>query len=122
MQALLVEDGRTDRMFHRGILERAGYTVREAANGYEGWEAALEQVFDLVVADINMPKLDGLALTRLLRDQHRAPTLPILLVSSDGDARVREEACRAGADAYLVKPLRPEEFLAAVRDMAGGRA
>lgn len=119
LPVLVVEDGRTDRKFHREILEGAGYRVVEAANGYEGWERVLAEDFDLLLADVNMPKLDGLSLTRLLRTKGRETVLPILLVSSDGGREGREQGFAAGADGYLVKPLRPQDLISAVQEAAG---
>ena len=66
---LVVDDAATVRMYHRGILESAGYLVEEAWNGIEALEKALEAPFDLYIVDINMPKLDGYAFLRELRQQ-----------------------------------------------------
>ena len=79
---LIVDDAATVRMYHRGILESAGYLVEEAWNGIEALEKALEAPFDLYIVDINMPKLDGYGFLRELRQQQIAQP-PAIMVSTE---------------------------------------
>ena len=65
---LVVEDGITMRMFYRQVLEEAGFEVEEAVNGVEGVERAMAESFDLLVVDVNMPKMDGYEVIRAVRD------------------------------------------------------
>jgi len=115
---LIVDDAATVRMYHRSILESAGYEVREAINGIEALEKALQDHFDLYLVDINMPKLDGYGLLRRLRnrDIHQAPAV---MVSTEAAANDQEAAYQAGANAYLVKPVKPGQLVAHVRLLLG---
>jgi two-component system chemotaxis response regulator CheY len=115
---LIVDDAATVRMYHRGILESSGYKVEEAWNGIEALEKTLESPFDLYIVDVNMPKLDGYAFLRELR-QHEGPQQPAIMISTEAAARDEIVAFQAGANSYLVKPVRPAQLLAHVRLMLG---
>ncbi len=115
---LIVDDAATVRMYHRSILETSGYTVEEAWNGIEALEKTLASPFDLYIVDVNMPKLDGYALLRELRQQE-GPQPPAIMISTEAAASDAREALRAGANDYLVKPVRPAQLLAHVRLMLG---
>ncbi len=116
---LIVDDAATVRMYHRGILESAGYTVEEAWNGIEALEKTLESSFDLYVVDVNMPKLDGYGFLRELRQQE-IPQQPAIMVSTEAAPRDESAAYQAGANGYLIKPVRPAQLLAHVRSHAWG--
>lgn len=115
---LIVDDAATVRMYHRGILEGAGYAVEEAVNGVEALEKALQQHFDLYLVDINMPKLDGYGFLRELRSQE-GPQAPAIMVSTEAEARDRQQAYACGANAYLIKPSKPDQLLLQVRLLLG---
>ncbi|MGA2169044.1 MAG: response regulator [Terracidiphilus sp.] len=115
---LVVDDAATVRMYHRGILESAGYMVEEALNGIEALEKALETPFDLLVVDINMPRLDGFGFLKELRRQP-IPQPPAIMVSTEAAAGDEKSAYRAGASCYLLKPVRPAQLLAHARLMLG---
>jgi two-component system chemotaxis response regulator CheY len=117
-RVLIVDDAATVRMYHRGILESAGYAVEEAMNGIEALEKALEAPFDLYVVDINMPKLDGYGFLRELR-QRDIPQQPAIMVSTEAAAGDERLAYQSGANGYLVKPVRPAELLTHLRLMLG---
>jgi two-component system chemotaxis response regulator CheY len=115
---LIVDDAGTVRMYHRSILEAAGYAVEEAINGIEGLEKSLQQPFDLYVVDINMPKLDGYGFLRELRGQDIVQA-PAIMVSTEAEANDHTQAYVAGANAYLVKPVRPDQLLTHVKLLIG---
>jgi two-component system chemotaxis response regulator CheY len=115
---LIVDDAATVRMYHRGILEPAGYAVEEAFNGIEAMEKALERPFDLYVVDVNMPRLDGYGFLRELRQQD-IPQQPAIMVSTEAAASDEAAALAAGANCYLIKPVRPPQLLTVVRLMLG---
>jgi len=115
---LLVDDAATVRMYHREILESAGYAVEEAWNGIEALEKALQAPFDLYLVDVNMPKLDGYGFLRELRQQEISQ-MPAIMVSTESEARDELQACRAGANSYLIKPVSPARLLTYVRLMIG---
>jgi len=115
---LIVDDAATVRMYHRSILESAGYLVEEAINGIEALEKALQEGFDLYLVDINMPKRDGYGFLSDLRSE-QMPQAPAIMVSTEAAACDQTVAYRVGANGYLVKPVRPETLLTHVRLMLG---
>ncbi len=115
---LIIDDAATVRMYHRGILEAAGYEVEEAINGLEALEKILVSPFDLYLVDVNMPKLDGYSFLRELRRQDIAQ-VPAIMVSTEASAEDRKRAYAAGANLYLVKPARPEHLVAPVALLLG---
>ncbi|MDD0839793.1 response regulator [Curvibacter sp. HBC61] len=115
---LIIDDAATVRMFHRGILEGAGYQVEEAVNGVEALEKALLTPFDLYIVDVNMPKLDGYGFLRELRNQN-LPQVPAIMVSTEATADDRRRAYAAGANLYLVKPTRPDQLVAPIALLLG---
>lgn len=116
---LIIDDAGTVRMYHRQLLEAAGYLVEEAVNGVEALEKALQHTFDLYIVDVNMPKLDGYGFLRELRRQ-QLPRVPAIVVSTESSAVDRQRAYEAGANLYLIKPTRPEQLLAPIDLLLGG--
>jgi two-component system, chemotaxis family, chemotaxis protein CheY len=118
---LIVDDAATVRMYHRNILEAAGYTVEEAVNGIEALEKALQESFHLYVVDINMPKLDGYGFLRELRGQDIVQA-PAIMISTEAQPNDLTRAYVAGANHYLVKPVKPEQLLIQVKLLIGRAA
>jgi len=117
---LIVDDAATVRMYYRFILEEAGYLVMEAVNGIEAMEKALQEgSFDLYIVDVNMPKQDGYGFLRDLRGREELLQAPALMVSTESAAHDRTRAYAAGANRYLVKPVKPEELLLNCRLLLG---
>jgi two-component system, chemotaxis family, chemotaxis protein CheY len=116
---LIVDDAATVRMYHRDILEAAGYAVDEAINGIEAMEKALSTPYDLYLVDVNMPKLDGYSFIRELRGQAAMAQAPAVMISTEAKAGDRTKAFEAGANLYVVKPIRPEVLLDHVRLLLG---
>jgi two-component system chemotaxis sensor kinase CheA len=100
---LLVEDSITTRAIERNILEAAGYRVLTAADGLEAWGILQQEDVDLVVADVEMPRMDGVALTERVRAGADTRSLPVVLVTARESDRDKERGLRAGADAYIRK-------------------
>ena len=100
---LVVEDSITARMLLKNILESAGYRVKTAVDGLEGWTALKSEPFDLVVSDIQMPRLDGFQLTAKIRGDRELGELPVILVTSLVSREDRERGIDVGANAYIVK-------------------
>jgi two-component system, chemotaxis family, chemotaxis protein CheY len=118
---LIVDDAATVRMYHRGILESAGYAVEEAMNGIEALEKALEAPFDLYIVDVNMPRLNGYGFLSELRQQEIAQQ-PAIMVSTEAAPADESMAYQAGANGYLVKPVQPAHLLTYARLMLGEAA
>ncbi len=115
---LVIDDAATVRMYHRQILEGAGFVVAEAINGIEAMEKALSDRFDLYLVDVNMPKQDGYGFLRELRsrDIHQAPAI---MISTESTGQDKRRAYEAGANFYLIKPIKPDELLSHCRLLLG---
>ena len=103
---LVVDDSSLVRLYYRDTLEKAGFQVEQAINGIEAMEKVLAQPFDLVIVDVNMPRMDGFAFLRTLR--RSAPdiaTLPALVITTEAGEQDVDAARAAGANFYLVKPV-----------------
>ena len=100
---LLVEDSITSRTLLRNILTAAGYDVTTAVDGQEGWDLLRQQGADLVVTDVEMPRMTGFELTAQIRSEPNLRDLPVVLVTSLETREDRERGVEVGADAYLVK-------------------
>jgi CheY-like chemotaxis protein len=100
---LVVDDSVNTREIERSILEAHGYQVITAGDGEEAFETTRNETFDLIVTDIEMPRLDGFALTRRLRQDERYHAVPIVMVTSLEREEDKRKGVAAGADAYIVK-------------------
>ena len=116
---LVVDDATTVRMYYRDVLEEAGFAVEEAVNGFEGLEKAIAESFDLILVDVNMPKMDGYAFLRQGRTMPELQAVPAVMISTESAAQDRDRAYAAGANLYLVKPVRPEVLTEVATVMAG---
>jgi two-component system, chemotaxis family, sensor kinase CheA len=103
LDVVLAEDSLATREVLRVLLEEQGYRVRLAADGEEALARLRERVPDVLVTDINMPRCDGLSLTRALRGDPATARLAVILLTSQDDDATRAAGASAGADAYLVK-------------------
>ncbi len=100
---LVVDDSVMTRTLERTILEAAGYSVVVAADGAQALDLLNEHQIDAIVSDVEMPRMDGLALTSAVRQDERWRHLPIVLVTSLDSPEQVERGAAAGADAYIVK-------------------
>jgi two-component system chemotaxis response regulator CheY len=116
---VIVDDARTVRLYYRGILERAGIEVTEASNGLEGLEKAAEVLPGLLVVDINMPKMDGYAMLRAIRGDAQTRSIPAIMISTEAEGRDAQRGYEAGANVYLIKPVRPDTLLSFVQLLIG---
>ncbi len=102
-KVLVVEDSITSRMLLKGILETANYQVRTAVDGIDGFTALREEKFDLVVSDVEMPRMNGLDLTAKIRADKALADLPVVLVTALESRQERERGIDVGANAYIIK-------------------
>jgi len=102
---LLVEDTEDNRFMMRRLLELSGYAVVEARNGEEAVRVAHEMRPQLILMDLSLPIIDGLAATRRIRELPRMKDVPIVAVSAHDTADFHAEALAAGCNSYITKPI-----------------
>jgi two-component system, chemotaxis family, chemotaxis protein CheY len=119
-RVLVVDDSSLVRLYYRSALEQAGFDVEQAINGIEAMERALSQPFDLVIVDVNMPRMDGLTFVRALRRSAAdVAVLPVLMISTESETQDVAAARAAGANFYLVKPVAEAELVRHVCVLTG---
>ena len=114
---LIVDDSLTARTFIARTLEISGVSLNQvfqARNGQEALETLQQEWVDLVFADINMPVMNGVELVRRMRDKDLLKTIPVIVITTDRSPHRMAELTSAGVQAYLTKPITPEELKAAV--------
>jgi two-component system cell cycle response regulator DivK len=111
---LYVEDNEYNRKIVRQLLSRSSYRLIEAFDGEAGVALAFEELPDLILMDVQLPKMSGLDATRLLKADPRTRHIPIVIITSFALSGDRERATEAGAAGYLAKPYSPRELLALV--------
>ncbi|QIE24013.1 Sensor histidine kinase RcsC [Caballeronia sp. SBC1] len=119
-RVLVVDDSLTVRELERKLLAGRGYDVTIAVDGMDGWNAVRSERFDLVITDIDMPRLDGIELVTLIRRDPQLSEIPVMIVSYKDRAEDRQRGLDAGADYYLAKgSFHDQTLLDAVRDLIG---
>ncbi len=118
---LVVDDSLTVRELQRKLLSHRGYEVAVAVDGMDGWNALRAEDFDLLITDIDMPRMDGIELVTLLRRDSRLQSLPVMVVSYKDREEDRRRGLDAGADYYLAKAsFHDDALLDAVVELIGG--
>ena len=112
---LAVDDSPSMRKMVSFTLTGAGYQVVEAVDGQDAYEKAQSQSFDLVLTDQNMPRLDGLGLTRKLRDHPQFKATPILMLTTESSDLMKQAGRAAGATGWLVKPFDHSRLLDVIK-------
>jgi two-component system chemotaxis sensor kinase CheA len=103
LRVLVVDDSITTRTLEKNILETAGFDVSVAMDGAEAWSMLPQNDFDVIISDVEMPKMDGLELCSKIKTNAKFQHLPVILLTSLAKPEQREAGLRAGADAYLIK-------------------
>ncbi|MEA1647995.1 response regulator [Nitrospirillum sp. BR 11164] len=116
---LSVDDSSSVRQMVKLTLTGAGYTVVQASDGAEGLAKAKDTAVDLVVTDLNMPVMNGLDLIRALRQLPAYRGVPILFLTTESDADMKQAAKAAGATGWITKPFQQEQLVAVVRKVLG---
>jgi DNA-binding response OmpR family regulator len=111
---LVVDDEGASRLLARSVLEKRGYAVVEAGHGAEALERLRDQAVALVVADLNMPEMDGLELLWEMRAADELAEIPVIVLTAETDGVLEAKLIEEGADDYVCKPLDPRLFLARV--------
>lgn len=120
---LIVDDSSAMRAFVRAALEDdLAAEVTEAASGFEALRELPRRRFDLVVADINMPDINGLELIKFMRASEHHTATPVILISTESSERDRARGLQLGADAFLSKPFEASELTTLVRSLLSSDA
>jgi len=112
---LAVDDSQTMRDVVKETLESAGYQVTVAENGLDGLEKFKQGKFDLIIADINMPVMDGITMIKEIRKINTE--VPIITLTTESEESKKQEGRNAGADGWIVKPFRPAQFLDIIKQI-----
>lgn len=112
---LAVDDSPSMRKMVSFTLTGAGYQVIEAVDGQDAFEKAQSHTVDLVLVDQNMPRLDGIGLTRLLREHPKYKTIPILILTTESSDQMKQAGRSAGATGWLVKPFDPARLIEVIQ-------
>lgn len=116
---LTVDDSASMRQMIKLTLSGAGYNVIEAGDGNQGLATAQSSTVDMVLTDLNMPGLDGVALVRALRQLPAYTGVPILLLTTESDAERKQLAKAAGATGWITKPFQPEHLVSVTKKVLG---
>ena len=114
---LIVDDSKVTRSMVVYALGSQGFEVLEAEDARTALGIVARSPVDMVITDMRMPEVDGVSLTRQLRQRHSAAELPILMVTGFEDAGCRELALEAGVSSFLTKPFKPQQLLTFVRSV-----
>lgn len=113
-RALIVDDSVSMRQMVGFTLREGGFEVVEAEHGQDALDKLKGTTVDLIITDLNMPVMDGIALIRNVRQQPGMKTKPILMLTTEGLADKKQEGKAAGATGWIIKPFDPEKLLATV--------
>lgn len=115
---LTIDDSRTMRDMLMLALSGAGYRVIQAVDGVDGLETLSAEGADIVITDINMPRLDGFGFIEGMRADPANRSIPVLVLTTESDAAKKQRARDAGATGWIVKPFDPVKLIEAVRRVA----
>ena len=114
---LTVDDSTSMRQMVKATLISAGYGVVEASDGQEALDYARENSVDLVISDVNMPRMDGITLIGELRALPAYRLIPMLMLTTESSQEKKMEGKRAGATGWIVKPFNPAQLLATLKKL-----
>ncbi|HTY93457.1 MAG TPA: response regulator [Steroidobacteraceae bacterium] len=114
---LTVDDSPVMRQMVQATLAEAGHEVTQAANGEEALRMATSQRFELIITDINMPLMDGLTLTRNLRQLPAYGAVPLIVLTTEASAEIKRSGREAGATAWVLKPFSPQKLVETVEQL-----
>jgi two-component system sensor histidine kinase and response regulator WspE len=119
-KVLIVDDSMTVREVEHRLLHNAGYEVHSAVDGMDGLNSAQSNTYDLIITDIDMPRMNGIEFMKILKQSESLKKIPIIVISYKDTEKDRQEGLQAGADCYLTKSsFQDETFLKMVRELIG---
>jgi two-component system chemotaxis response regulator CheY len=116
---LTVDDSQSLRVAVNIALTAAGYKVTEACDGAEGLQKATDDNFDLIITDLNMPVMDGLTMIESMRKLPKLAGVPIIFLTTESDAGMKQRAKAAGATGWVTKPFQPDSLVKIVKKVLG---
>ncbi|NVP55075.1 MULTISPECIES: response regulator [Rhizobiaceae] len=116
---LTVDDSASIRLTTKIALTGAGYQVTEAVDGLDGLNKAKAGTFDMIVTDLNMPNMNGLAMIEALRSSPAHTGIPIIFLTTESDAEMKSRAKAAGATGWITKPFDPEQLVKIAKKVLG---
>ncbi len=116
---LAVDDSASIRQMVSFTIKGAGYDVVEANDGVDALTKAKTQKFDLVITDVNMPKMDGISLIKELRTLANYKFTPLLMLTTESGTDKKQEGKSAGATGWIVKPFNPDQLLSTIKKVLG---
>lgn len=111
---LIVDDSAVSRHLLGFTLRREGHTALSAIDGREALDVLADPAIDLVIADLSMPGMDGIALLRAIRERDPVHRIRVLMLTASGQDQDREDACASGADDFLTKPASSHDLIMAI--------
>ena len=118
-RAMTVDDSKTMRDMVAFTLKGAGFEVAQAADGQQALNQLASTKVDVIITDLNMPVMDGVALIRALRADPKWRAVPILMLTTESDPTKKAEGRSAGATGWLVKPFNPDKLIEVVNRVCG---
>lgn len=117
---LVVDDSKTVRNLVAFILKSEGFKVTTAENGLDGLEKLYSmEVVDLIISDVNMPRMDGFTFIKAVREQDAYKDVPIIILSTEGQEKDIQTGMSFGANLYMVKPAQPEKMVRNIKMLLG---
>ncbi len=113
-KVLVIDDSVSMRKVVAMVLSRDGHTVVESADGAEALERLKQEKVNLIICDVNMPKMDGITFLKHLRQEPGSREVPVVMLTTESQGRLREMGAEAGARAWILKPFQPEQLLEVV--------
>jgi two-component system chemotaxis response regulator CheY len=116
---LIVDDSASMRQMINFTLSAAGYDVSEAEDGMDALKKMNGEPVHMIIADINMPNMDGIELTRKIRTHADYKFIPIIILTTESQSSLKQEGKSAGATGWIVKPFSPEQLISVVKKVLG---
>jgi two-component system chemotaxis response regulator CheY len=117
---LIVDDSETIRITVSDTLQKVGFTVVSAIDGVDGLARLAEQPIDLVIMDVNMPRLSGLEMLEKMREDPKFASIPVVMLTTEAHFALIDRAKKLGAKGWMIKPVKPENLVAAAKKITAG--
>jgi two-component system chemotaxis response regulator CheY len=116
---MTVDDSASVRMMVKFSLQEAGYNVIEAVDGIDALEKLDNESVNMVIADVNMPGIDGIELVRRMRDDPKHRFTPVVMLTTESNENLKDTGRKVGATGWIVKPFKPADLVAVVKKVLG---